>query len=65
MALLGERLSAPEALELGVIDAMVPEADVARVSIERAGALASKAAPVLTRLRRGFYGAAIDALREI
>lgn len=62
VAVLGERLGAPQAVELGVVDAAVAEAEVYEHAVERALALSSKAGRVLPRIRADFYGDALAAL---
>lgn len=63
MTVFGERLPAPTALELGVVDHVAALEDVVPTAIEVAEALATKAKPVMTTIRSDFYGAAITALR--
>lgn len=66
MAVLGERVGGETAAELGAVDeAVAGEEAVLEAAIERAAALAPKAKPTITALRRNFYGPAIDALRAI
>src|SRR5690606_16155672 len=65
MAVLGERVGGDTALALGAVDAAVAgEEAVLAAAMERATALAPKASPTITALRRNFYGPAIDALRS-
>jgi enoyl-CoA hydratase/carnithine racemase len=63
MAVLGERMGGAAAAALGVAGLAVDgEEAVLPAAVEHARALASKAKPVLSELRRGFYGPAIHAL---
>lgn len=62
LAVMGERVTGPAALELGVIDAVASEADLVPTAFACAESLAPRSKPVLARIRRDFYGPAIDAL---
>jgi enoyl-CoA hydratase/carnithine racemase len=62
LAVLGERLPGPAALAAGAVDAVADEDAVLDTAMARAGALAAKARPVVTDLRRNFYRSTIDAL---
>jgi enoyl-CoA hydratase/carnithine racemase len=64
LAVTGERLGATDAVALGVVDAVAPEAEVLNVALSRAAALAPKAKPTIAALRRNFYAPAIDALER-
>jgi enoyl-CoA hydratase/carnithine racemase len=66
MAVLGERIGGVEALAFGAVDGTAQsEAAVLDEAMDRASALAPKANPTLTALRRNLYGPAIDALLGI
>lgn len=63
MAVLGERLPAEVAHQLGVVDHTETLDEVLPRAIEIAETLASKAKPVMTTIRSDYYGGAIAALR--
>lgn len=63
LAVLGERMSAETAQQLGVVDHTAELDDVARRALEIAEQLAAKAKPVMTTIRTDYYGDAITALR--
>lgn len=63
MTVLGERLDAPTALALGVIDQAVELDEVHPTATAVAELLAGKAKPVMARIRSDFYGPAIAALK--
>ena len=66
MAVLGERVGGGLALALGAVDEVVESEEAVLIAAsERAAALAPKASPTITALRRNFYGTAIDALRAL
>ena len=66
MAVLGERVGGAEAASRGAVDVAVEgEEAVLAEAIGRAAALAPKATPTITALRRNLYGPAIDALLAI
>ncbi len=62
LAVMGERITGPVALELGVVDALAAEEEVLPTAMARAVELAPKSKPILATIRRDFYGDAIDAL---
>ena len=63
MTVLGERLPAATALELGVVDHVAALDEVVPTAIEIAETLAPKAKPVMATIRSDFHGTAISALR--
>lgn len=63
MTVLGERIPATTAHELGVVDRAVELDDVLPRSLDIAGSLAPKAKPIMATIRADFYGQAISALR--
>lgn len=64
MTVFGERLAAPDAVALGVVDHAVPLDAVTPTAMALAGELAEKAKPVMATIRHDFYGDAIAALRR-
>jgi enoyl-CoA hydratase/carnithine racemase len=62
LAVMGERLPAPAALDLGVIDAVAPEDAVLSTAMARAAELAPRGRSVLGGIRRNFYAPVIAAL---
>jgi len=63
MAVLGERLPAELAQQLGVVDHVAALDDVLPRAIGIAESLAAKAKPVMATIRSDYYGDAIAALR--
>ena len=63
MTVLGERVTAGTALELGLVDEAVDHDDVAPTAMAMATDLAAKAKPVMSQIRHDYYGTAIAALR--
>lgn len=63
LTLLGERLGADTARELGVIDHAEQLDDVVPRAMQIAAELAPKAKPIMATIRNDYYGAAIAALR--
>ena len=64
MAVLGERISGVDALELGVVDRLADLDNVLPSAIAIAGELAGKAKPAMAQIRADFYGEAITLLRN-
>lgn len=65
MLVQGERLTAEQAVELGVAETAVEgEQQVRDAGMARATELAAKAKPVVATIRAGIYGAAIAALEH-
>jgi enoyl-CoA hydratase/carnithine racemase len=60
----GRRFGGGDALASGIVDAAVDEDKVLALAVERAAALAGKAAPVLGAIKTGMYGPVLSALRE-
>jgi enoyl-CoA hydratase/carnithine racemase len=58
----GTRFGGPMALERGIVDHVVGEAEVLPKAIEIAQGLAAKADPVMGRLKRDLYATVLDAL---
>ncbi len=63
MTVLGERLPADVAQQLGVVDHVTTLDDVAPRAVQIAEALAGKAGPAIATIRTDYYGGAIAALR--
>jgi len=63
MAVLGERIPATTAHELGVVEHVVELDAVLPCALDIAGSLAAKAKPVMATIRTDYYGDAISALR--
>lgn len=55
MLLLGEFISADDAREYGLVNRVVPKAQVLHVAMEMANAIASKSQPVLALGKKAFY----------
>ncbi len=64
MVVLGERLSAEVAHQLGVVDHTAALVDVLPRAVGVAERLAATAKPVMATIRSDFYGEAIAALRS-
>lgn len=62
VAVMGERLTGPQALAAGIVDAIAGEGGVFPLATERATTLAPKAKPTVALLRANFYGSALAAL---
>ncbi len=58
----GARYGGEAARALGIVDATAGEEEVLERAVERAQALAGKAGPVMTQLKRGLHGATLDVL---
>jgi len=63
MTVLGERVSAETALQLGIVSEVAELDDVVPNAIEIAARLATKAKPVMATIRADYYGDAIARLR--
>ena len=61
LGVLGERVGGPDALALGVVDAVAGDGEVLDAAMARAAALAPKAGSALVGLRANFYRHAIAA----
>lgn len=59
----GTRYPADLALERGIVDEIKAEEDVLSRAVELAGSLASKAAPIMSRLKGEMYPQVVSALR--
>jgi Delta3-Delta2-enoyl-CoA isomerase len=59
----GRRYGGTDALASAIVDAAAGEGEVLTVAMERAAALAGKAAPVLGAIKTEMYGSALSALR--
>jgi Delta3-Delta2-enoyl-CoA isomerase len=59
----GRRYGGVDAAAAGLVDLAVPEAEVLRVALERARALAAKDPATLAAIKEGLYAAALGALR--
>ncbi len=60
----GRRYGGAEALASAIVDATAGDGEVLKEAMERAAALAAKAAPVLGAIKTGMYGPVLAALRE-
>lgn len=60
----GARLTAEEALALGVVDGVAAEPDVLPTAIAHAEALAAKAGPTMAAIKTGLYAPAAELLRQ-
>ena len=58
----GHRWTAPEALEAGIVQHIVPEEEVMAKAVELAAPLAPKAHPVMSRIKSDLYPKTIEAL---
>jgi enoyl-CoA hydratase/carnithine racemase len=58
----GTRYGSELALERGIVDEAVPEAELLDRAVERAAPLAAKADPVMSRLKQEMYPQVIEAL---
>jgi enoyl-CoA hydratase/carnithine racemase len=63
MAVLGERVTADAALQLGIVDHTAELDDVLPRARGIAESLAGKAKPIMATIRADYYGDAIAALR--
>ena len=61
----GRRYGGAQALAAGVVDAVAEDGEVLAAAIERAAALAGKAAPVLATIRKRMYAPVLTALRQL
>jgi enoyl-CoA hydratase/carnithine racemase len=59
----GRRYGGAEALERGIVDVTAGDGEVVKVALERAAALASKAAPVLGAIKTQMYAPVLATLR--
>jgi enoyl-CoA hydratase/carnithine racemase len=59
----GRRYGGGDALAAGIVDATAADGEVVKVAVERAAALAAKAAPVLGAIKTGMYGPVLAHLR--
>jgi len=60
----GRRYGGSDALASAIVDATAGDGEVLKVAVERAAALAPKAAPVLGAIKAQMYAPALSALRE-
>jgi enoyl-CoA hydratase/carnithine racemase len=60
----GRRYGGAEALAGAIVDATAADSEVLKEAMERAAALAAKAAPVLGAIKAGMYAPVLAALRE-
>jgi enoyl-CoA hydratase/carnithine racemase len=60
----GRRYGGSDALAGAIVDATTGDGEVLKEAVERAAALASKAAPVLGAIKSQMYSAVLSALRE-
>ncbi|HSU34383.1 MAG TPA: enoyl-CoA hydratase-related protein [Propionibacteriaceae bacterium] len=60
----GRRYGGPDALASAIVDATAGDSEVLKEAVERAAALASKAAPVLGAIKARMYAAELAELRE-
>lgn len=60
----GRRYGGTEALAAGIVDVTAGEGEVLSVAVERAAALAGKAAPVLGTIKQRMYAPVLSTLRE-
>jgi len=60
----GTRYGAELARERGIVDRVAAEDEVVPCAVEMAAGLASKADPVMARLKSGMYGHVLEALRS-
>ena len=61
----GRRYGGSEAFASAIVDATAGDGEVLKVAVERAAALAAKAAPVLGAIKTEMYAPVLAALREI
>jgi enoyl-CoA hydratase/carnithine racemase len=59
----GRRYGGSDALVDGIVDATAGDGEVVKLAVERAAALASKAAPVLGAIKKTMYAPVLSALR--
>jgi enoyl-CoA hydratase/carnithine racemase len=60
--LTGARFAAPEAKELGIIDAVAPADEVVAAAVDRAAQLAGKDPETVSGIKRGLYGGVVEKL---
>jgi enoyl-CoA hydratase/carnithine racemase len=60
----GRRYGGTDALAAGIVDATAGEGEVLTVAVQRAAALAGKAAPVLGTIKRRMYATVLSTLRD-
>lgn len=60
----GRRYGGLDAVQSAIVDATGGEGEVLKLAVERAAALAAKAAPVLGAIKTEMYGSVLSALRE-
>lgn len=60
----GRRYGGSEAIASALVDATAADGEVLKVAVERAAALAAKAAPVLGAIKTEMYGPVLAALRK-
>jgi Delta3-Delta2-enoyl-CoA isomerase len=60
----GRRYGGSDALAAGIVEATAGDGEVLKLAVERAAALAGKAAPVLGAIKTQMYGPVLAALRE-
>jgi enoyl-CoA hydratase/carnithine racemase len=60
----GRRYGGSEALATGIVDATAGDGEVLKVAVERAAALAGKAAPVLGTIKERMYAPVLSVLRD-
>jgi Delta3-Delta2-enoyl-CoA isomerase len=60
----GRRYGGVEALAAGIVDVTAGDGEVLKVAVERAAALAGKAAPVLGTIKQRMYAPVLSTLRD-
>ena len=60
--LTGARFAAPEAMELGIVDAVAPADEVIAAAVERAARLAGKDPETVAGIKRGLYSGVVEKL---